>query len=151
MRHLTSNYSRQLDIDDLRGELDRILSFALSSARDIEAKADEILNNLEPASDEEVAAFRDYILTKGRTPEWNIVIARIEKGELTWREIVDGDCERDSDVLDAMRSTPRMSLQATAEPTEYDTGANPNRETGHPRSHYHNDDDDYFEGLSVRA
>ncbi|MQA08987.1 MAG: hypothetical protein GEU98_10660 [Pseudonocardiaceae bacterium] len=85
-------------MDEVRRELAARLDRALSSARSLRERVDEIDRKLRdtpdpPApgrpSDEEVARFRKFILGYAWTPAWRPVIDRIDRGELTWRQVAE--------------------------------------------------------------
>lgn len=81
------------EMDQAERELDGRIDHALAKARELQAKVDDVEASLakdEPPSDQEVERFRAYIVGHAKTEEWQRVIERIARGELTWRQIVEG-------------------------------------------------------------
>lgn len=82
------------EMDQAERELDARIDYAMSQARDVQAKVDEFEQKLaedsEPPSDEEVDRIKKFVLGHARTDEWQLVIDRIDRGELTWRQVVEG-------------------------------------------------------------
>ncbi|GAB3451346.1 hypothetical protein [Actinophytocola sediminis] len=95
-------------------ELDGRIDFAFSKARELQAKVEEVeeklARNATPLTHEDVERFRAYILGHARTDEWQLVIDRIDKGELIWRGIVEGVDEGtlDREVTAAMASLSKV-------------------------------------------
>lgn len=74
-------------------ELDARIDYALGAAREAEATLDEIQQqdaDDQPPTDEDVARFAAFITGHARTEAWEAVITRIDRGELTWRQVVEG-------------------------------------------------------------
>lgn len=72
--------------------LDSRIDHALSKGRELRAKVDEVserLANEEPPTDAEVERFEAFITGYARTDAWQPVLDRIERGQLTWRAVVD--------------------------------------------------------------
>lgn len=95
-------------------ELDGRINFAFSRARELQAKLQEVEEKLardtEPLTNEDVERFKAYILGHARTDEWQLVIDRIEQGELSWRQVVEGVAEGrlDRDVSAAFASLSKV-------------------------------------------
>lgn len=72
--------------------LDWRIDYALGKGRELQHKVaaveEKLAREAAPVTDEEVAQFKGHILGHARTPEWQRVIDRIERGELTWRDVV---------------------------------------------------------------
>ncbi|TCP53455.1 hypothetical protein EV191_10422 [Tamaricihabitans halophyticus] len=154
-------------------ELDGRIDFALSKAREVQAKTEEVEQKLAqdttPLTNAEVDRFKAYIEGHVKTPEWQAVLERIARGELTWRQIVEGvaEGELDRDVSAAMASLTRVPPANTAELTaigvlpDMDKAAKAMRDAEAPeqggstesapraRASEPADDDDWFEGGSI--
>ena len=81
------------EMDHAERELDARADYALGLARELEEKTEAFeqrFNEKEPPSEEDVERMRKYILGHAMTEQWRAVVERINRGELTWREIVDG-------------------------------------------------------------
>lgn len=88
-------------------ELDGRIDYALAKARELQARVDEVEEKLakdEPPTDQEVERFRAYIVGHAQTEEWQRVIERIGKGELTWRQIVEGMVMATGQVDDGVKA-----------------------------------------------
>jgi hypothetical protein len=72
-------------------ELDARIDHALAVTREVEARLDEFeqSDDVPPPSDEDVERLKAFVLGYARTPEWVVVIDRIDEGELTWRQVVE--------------------------------------------------------------
>jgi len=74
-------------------ELDARIDYAMSVRQEVRAKADELEQRSQaqpPPSDEDVERIKNFVLGHARTEEWQRVIDRIDRGELSWRQVVDG-------------------------------------------------------------
>jgi len=74
-------------------ELDARIDYAFSKAREAEHKAQDLEQRQgppEPPTDEDVERIKAYVEGHGRTEEWQRVLERVNRGELTWRQIVEG-------------------------------------------------------------
>jgi hypothetical protein len=81
------------EMDQAERELDARIDYAMSVAREVQAKSDELeqaMRDREPPSDEDVERIRTYVLGHATTDEWTQVVDRINRGELTWRQVVEG-------------------------------------------------------------
>lgn len=101
------------EMDYAERELNARADYALSLARGLEAEVEEFeqrFNEKEPPSDDDVERMRRYILGHAMTEQWRQVIERVDRGELTWREIVDGlfNGTLDNEVSAAFRSLNRV-------------------------------------------
>lgn len=101
------------EMDHAERELNARADYALGLARGLEAKVEQFeqrFNEKEPPSDEDVDRMRKYILGHAMTEQWQQVLNRIDRGELTWREIVDGlfHGTLDREVAAAFRSLNRV-------------------------------------------
>lgn len=123
---------------------ERALDAAVDSAAAEARRADDLLAevkaNEEPATEEEVDEFRQFVTGRGYAPEWAEVIERIGRGELTWREVVEASDSRDSSIqaaYDSMRRVPPLWMETSAE------SAPDLRSAGQSKERVC--DDDYFE------
>lgn len=101
------------EMDHAERELNARADYALSVGRDLEAQTKEFEKRFaekEPPSDEDVERLRKYILGHAMTEQWRQVVERINRGELTWREIADGLFygTLDREVAAAFRSLSRV-------------------------------------------
>lgn len=74
-------------------ELDGRIEYALRVAgrvREQVASFERKVAEQAPPSDEDVARVRDFVLGQAPTEQWQPILTRIDRGELTWREVVDG-------------------------------------------------------------
>jgi len=146
-------------------ELDGRINFAFSKARELQAKIEEIDEKLAkdsaPPSAEEVDQFRTYVLSHARTDEWQVVTDRIDRGELSWRQIVEGIAENtvDRDVSAAFASLSKVppatldSLIASGVLPDPDAAVEqaPEEEDASPArpAAYGDDDDEWNEDQSI--
>jgi hypothetical protein len=101
------------EMEHAERDLDARIDHALGVVREIEAKVDEFDRKLgppEPPSDEDVERIKNFVTGHARTTEWRAVIERIDRGHLTWREVVEGFVHQtlDRDVSAAFRSLTRV-------------------------------------------
>lgn len=104
-------------------ELDARIDHALGKARELREKVDEVEADLAkqpPPTDAEVERFKAFILGHARTEPWQLVIERIERGHLTWRQVVESVSSGrvDPDVRAAMaslRDVPPASQETLVE------------------------------------
>ncbi|MEU6645948.1 hypothetical protein ABZ863_25835 [Saccharomonospora sp. NPDC046836] len=114
MRFQSGDDYRSTRMVQAERELDGRIDFAFSRARILQEKAEEVEQKLakdaQPPTNEEVARFKAYVLGHARTEEWQVVVERIGRGELTWRQIVESVAEGrlDRDVSAAMASLTRV-------------------------------------------
>lgn len=149
-------------------ELDGRINVAFNRARELQAKVQEVEEKLakdtKPLTNEEVERFKRYILGHARTDEWQPVLDRIERGELTWRQIVEGLAEGrlDREVSAALASLSKVppatmdslvSIGVLPDPDkaaqDTDGGEKDRGRNGRGRSNEPVDDDDYFENQSI--
>jgi hypothetical protein len=144
-------------------QAERELDARINSAFDTIREATEMLRELEekedePIPDEVVDQLRVYVTKHARTPEWQLVIDRINEGEMTWRQVVEreGAQRDDAEVVAAFASIERVPLptmeqlvemglaprQDEAPPTSAPPRERPGRDQG---------DDDSFENPAVRT
>ena len=124
---------------------DRMADAVIDEAAATIRQSDELLAELdakeEPATQEEVYQLRTFITYHGRTPEWTVVLERISRGEITWRDLAEGRFVLDPDVRAAfasLRSIPPMG-------PVHSESANPVVHTEEPRSQRTVSDDEYFD------
>ncbi|MCC8244983.1 hypothetical protein [Saccharothrix luteola] len=101
------------EMDQAERELNARANYALDLGRGLAEKAaqlDQRFDEKEPPSDEDVERMKKYILGHAMTEQWRQVVTRIDRGELTWREIVDGlfHGTLDREVSAAFRSLSRV-------------------------------------------
>jgi hypothetical protein len=101
------------EMDHAERELNARAEYALSVGRDLAAQTQEFekrFDEKEPPSDEDVERLKKFILGHAMTEQWRAVVERIDRGELTWREIVDGLFygTLDREVAAAFRSLSRV-------------------------------------------
>lgn len=150
-------------------ELDGRIDFAFSRAQELRAKVHEVEEKLardtEPLTNAEVEQFKAYVLGHARTEEWQPVIDRIERGESSWREVVEGVAEGrfDQDVSAALASLSKvppatveslvdMGLVADLDKAaqDADSGEKDRGRDDRRRSTARSDDDDeWFEDQSI--
>lgn len=152
-----ANYLAE-EMAQVERELDARIDHALARGREVERLAEELHRRQgppEPPTDEEVQRIKAYVLGHARTEEWNRVIERINRGELTWRQIVEGLGTGRLDrmvaaAFDSLSRVPPASLDELIE-----TGVFPpmpsedkpaDEEPKNKRASRHDDeDDDYFD------
>jgi hypothetical protein len=101
------------EMDHAERELNARAEYALSVGRELEAQTKEFEERFaekEPPSDEDVERLKKFILGHAMTEQWRQVVERINRGELTWREIADGlfHGTLPPDVAAAFRSLGRV-------------------------------------------
>jgi hypothetical protein len=94
-------------------ELDARIDHALGVVAEAEAKFEEFdqkMGTPEPPSDEDVERIKNYVTGHARTVEWQQVIERINRGQLTWHEVVEGLVNQtlDNEVSAAFQSLTRV-------------------------------------------
>ncbi|WP_028851824.1 hypothetical protein [Thermocrispum municipale] len=94
-------------------ELEARIDHALLSAHDLRGALEDLERDEkdEPITDEDVERFRLYITGHARTDAWQPVFERLERGELTWRKIVEdfasGNLDRETArALTSLRDVP---------------------------------------------
>jgi hypothetical protein len=153
------NHYLSQEMEQIERELDARIDHALAQGREVERLTENLERRIgppEPPTDEEVQRIKAYVLGHARTEEWNRVIERIGRGELTWREVVEGLSTGRVDrgvaaAFDSLSRVPPASLNELVEsgvfppmpvadtPPEDKPPATPKP---HPRDD--DDDDDYF-------
>jgi hypothetical protein len=139
-------------------ELDARIDHALAQGREVERLTDELERRIgppEPPTDEEVQRIKAFILGHARTEEWNRVIERINRGELTWREVVEGMSTGRLDrsvaaAFDSLSRVPPASLDELVAsgvfpPMPTDTAPAENAPQTRDTRCPDDDDDDYFD------
>jgi hypothetical protein len=149
-----NNYLAQ-EMASIERELDARIDHALAQGREVERLTENLERRIgppEPPTDEEVQRIKAFVLGHARTEEWNRVIERINRGELTWREVVEGLSTGRLDrgvaaAFDSLSRVPPASLDELIEsgvfpPMPPDPAATEPK----PRApRYPDDDDDYFD------
>lgn len=159
MEYLVSHVSSSIDPERAARELDVGIEGLSSGLGEVDETVTRLEGLFEPPTDEEVETFRQYIMSLTRTPEWDVVIGRIDGGEITWRELVSGELDTDPDVDAAMRSTPRIDpaqLAARGDDVSDHGGTFSADPVDGPPSLDNRDqrwdpDDDYFQGSVLRG
>ena len=136
------------EMDHAERELDARADYALSLVRGLEAKVEQFeqrFNEKEPPSDEDVDRLRKYILGHAMTEQWQQIVKRIDRGELTWRQIVDGlfHGTLPPDVSAAFRSLTRVPPTSVEELVEL--GVIPAPPSDLPTTTPADDDDEWFD------
>jgi hypothetical protein len=91
-------------------ELDARIDYALRLGHEVAAEVDsaeQTLGENEPVTDADVSRMKAFILGCARTPEWELVIGRIDEGELTWRLVLE-QMTTDRDVAAAFESLSKV-------------------------------------------
>ncbi|OLF12786.1 hypothetical protein BLA60_05820 [Actinophytocola xinjiangensis] len=150
-------------------ELDGRIDFAFSKAAELREKMAEVDEKLAkdnaPPTAREVEQFRAYIQGHAQTAEWQVVLERIARGELTWRKIVEDLAENqvDRDVSAAMASLSKVAKPSFEElvasgvlpdPAAVTAEDKPKpeesaRESRRARPAYGDNDDDWNEDQSI--
>lgn len=146
------------EMDHAERELNARADYALSLGRELEAEVQQFERRFaekDPPSEEDVDRLRKYILGHAMTEQWRAVIERIDRGELTWRQIVNGLFHGNlpPEVSAAFRSLNRVPPASMEElvhlgvlppppPTEQPAAA---PEAGNRRSRRRDDDDEWFD------
>lgn len=74
-------------------ELDARADYAFSVGRRVQEQTEKFKEKLgppEPPTDEDVERIRKFVLGHAMTEQWRAVVERINRRELTWREVVEG-------------------------------------------------------------
>lgn len=101
-------------------ELDGRIEYALRVAgrvREQVASFERKVAEQAPPTDEDVARVRAFVL-ENPTAQWQPVLTRIDRGELTWREVVDGLATGgvDRTLAAAFESLPTTTPENLPEP-----------------------------------
>jgi hypothetical protein len=81
------------EMEHAEREMDARADYALSVGRRVQEQTERLEQKLgppEPPTDEDVARIREFVLGHAMTEQWRLVVERINRGELTWRGIVEG-------------------------------------------------------------
>lgn len=81
------------EMDHAERELDARADYALSVGRRVQERTERLSDKLgppEPPTEEDVERIRKFVLGHAMTEQWRAVVERINRGELTWRGIVEG-------------------------------------------------------------
>ena len=150
-------------------ELDARIDYAYEQGREAEAQTEALeaktaAKGDAPPSDEDIERIEKFVRGHAQTPEWAKVIDRIDRGHLSWREVVEnltGTAPADSEVTAAFRSLSRVppaSLEKlidigvlpaelpgeeTPEPSQLSQPSQP--PLGKTRRFDHPDEDEWFE------
>lgn len=94
-------------------ELDARIDHAMSVMSRVRAKVDEFEQKVgepERPTDDQVERIKNFVVGHAKTAEWQLVIDRINRGQLTWRQVVEGLAygNLDSEVSAAFRSLSRV-------------------------------------------
>lgn len=119
-----------------RWELDARIDHAFAKAREAQLKADELdrrAAHSTPPTDEEVERIREFVLGHARTSQWERVVELIDRGESTWRQVVEGLVSgrldrRVAEAFDSLSTVPpateeeltRLGAPAHDEPSAQD-------------------------------
>lgn len=109
------------------------------SAHDME----QMVAEMPPLPDEQVVRIRDLYLNGPCAAEWQAVAEKVRRGELTWREIAEGQAFRDPDVALALHASFQYAREHPPEPPMPTQVERPVRSRA---GDDHDDDPDYFTG-----
>jgi len=75
--------------------LDARIDYAYEQGREVQAKTEALeaktaAKGDEPPSDEDVERIEKFVRGHAHTEEWRKVVERIDRGHLTWRQVVEG-------------------------------------------------------------
>ncbi|TDQ01071.1 hypothetical protein [Labedaea rhizosphaerae] len=104
------------EMEQAERELDARIDYAYEQGREVEAKTEALeaktaAKGDAPPSDEDIERIEKFVRGHAQTPEWQKVIERIDRGHLSWREVVEGlagTAPADSEVTAAFRSLSRV-------------------------------------------
>jgi hypothetical protein len=101
-------------------ELDGRIEYALRVAgrvREQVASFERKVAEQAPPTDEDVARIKAFVLAQPPTAQWQPILTRIGRGELTWREVVDGLATGNADrtLAAAFESLPMTTPENLAE------------------------------------
>lgn len=101
-------------------ELDGRIEYALRVAgrvREQMATFERKVAEQPPPSDEDVERIKTFVLDQPPTEQWQPILTRITRGELTWREVVDGLATGNADrtLATAFESLPMTTPDNLAE------------------------------------
>jgi hypothetical protein len=157
------------EMEQAERELDARIDYALDQAREVQAQTEELeAKNAakdEPPSDADVERIEKFVRGHAHTEEWRKVLERIDRGHLTWRQVVDGLAgigPEDREVTQAFNSLSRVppaSLEELIEigvfpaelpgdETAADTEPKDQAPQGKKRRFDHPDEDEWFEDSS---
>ncbi|MCT2582848.1 hypothetical protein [Actinophytocola gossypii] len=110
-------------MDQAERELDARIDYAFAKARAAEQQAEDMERRAgppEPPTDEDVERIKAYVEGHGRTEEWQRVIERINRGEVTWRQVVEGLATGRLDhgvaaAFDSLSRVPPASMEKLVE------------------------------------
>lgn len=81
------------EMEHAEREMDARADYALSVGRRVQEQTEKLSDKLgppEPPTEEDVERIRKFVLGHAMTEQWRQVVERINRGELTWRGIVEG-------------------------------------------------------------
>lgn len=126
---------------------ERVLDAAIDGAAATLRRSDELLAELEateePATEEEIEGLRALLTGRGRTPEVEVLLDRIARGEFTWRDLAEGRLALDPGVqaaFESLRGLPALSPERKDESDQNTAHA----DTARPMV----SDDEYFEDFN---
>ncbi|MFI7677616.1 hypothetical protein [Actinophytocola sp. NPDC049390] len=92
-------------------ELDGRIEHALRVAGRVREQLTSLDRKAVPVSDEDVERVRAFVLGHAHTDEWRPVLDRIDRGELTWRQVVEALATGNADraVATAFDSLPKAT------------------------------------------
>ncbi len=101
-------------------ELDGRVEYALRVAGRVREQVASLDRKPVAVTDEDVERVRAFVLGHARTDEWQPVLDRIDRGELTWRQVVEGLAHGGADretaaAFEALRNTPPPSVAKLVE------------------------------------
>lgn len=89
------------------------LAVAVERAREAVAKAQQVSARLKPTrlSDEDLRQIDQAARARGASPELKALVERVDRGELSWRQIVDGEAMHDPGVRAAFEANAARLAQ----------------------------------------
>lgn len=125
-----------------------LLDASWEAQREIE-RADELIDEIErnaaELTDEDIEQFKNFTYSADAPAEWHAVRIHIEKGEFTWREVLEGAVDSHPDVAAALAATTaaRKILTMPARQHDDNTGRKEVSKEEAPT------DDEYFDAQNL--
>lgn len=137
-------------------EAERECDLAIEDAAATIRKSDELLEEFREemvVTQEEIDNFSALVTGRCRTPEWDAVIDRINRGELSWKQLLEGKYSVDPDIVAAFESLRSIEPLTATPGHESDTYHTPGSTGYHAARGSHANsvptDDEYFEEMDI--